>query len=118
MLTYSKSADTRALIRYDRDVSALGLHRLYLLPAEVVTDLLWDVCRDLRVGGAELVMIAIKKLDAIVGAVPTMEKFSTYASRLSFGSDRITKQNRGYSAVWGCQNVVEAFGNLQNRSRP
>eukprot|EP01083_Nonionella_stella_P076975 209960_1 len=87
MLRGSKSADTRALIRYDRDVSALGLRRLDALPAEVVTELLRDVCRELRVGGAELVMPAIKKLEAIVDAVPAMEKFISKVCSLLFPPD-------------------------------
>jgi hypothetical protein len=62
----------------DKKSHALGLQQCMAhLPADVMRDVLAALCRDLSLHDVALLQAAVRKLQAVVRAVPRMERFIT-----------------------------------------
>jgi len=64
---------TRELMRRDKDIRRLELHRIDHLPAQICKELLQDVCRELDLTDVSMVVPSVHKMAKVVMAVPAME---------------------------------------------
>ena len=68
-----KHLSTPELIRRDREVHVLGLHRLDHLPTSITKEILQDACRELQVNDVSLFLPALRKCLTVVRVVPQLQ---------------------------------------------
>ena len=67
--------DSGEAIRRDREVHALGLQTLRMMPQPTMVNLLQDCCRELQLTDAQLLPSALRKMCRALAALPPMEAF-------------------------------------------
>ncbi|OQR97250.1 hypothetical protein ACHHYP_12345 [Achlya hypogyna] len=70
-----KRTGTAALVQRDRLNATLGLNRLNALPRETAIEVVKETCRELGLSDAMLITLSVRKLCAVVAAVPRLEAF-------------------------------------------
>ena len=67
--------DSAEAIRRDREVNALGLQTLRMMPQPTIVKLLQNCCRELQLTDAQLLPSALRKMCRALAALPPMEAF-------------------------------------------
>ena len=67
--------DSAEAIRRDREVNALGLQTLRMMPQPTIVKLLQNCCRELQLTDAQLLPSALRKMCRALAALPPLEAF-------------------------------------------
>ena len=67
--------DSAEAIRRDREVNALGLQTLRMMPQPTIVKVLQNCCRELQLTDAQLLPSALRKMCRALAALPPMEAF-------------------------------------------
>jgi len=89
-----KYMDTRELIARDKQIHTLGLSDINALPAQIMKELLTDLCRALSLTDVTLLVGAVSKLSKCVECVPVLEQYISRVVRLLLASDHAPQLTR------------------------
>merc|ERR1712087_166012 len=89
-----KYMDTRELIARDKQIHQLGLGDIDALPAQIMKELLTDVCRTLSLSDVTQLVGAVQKLSKCVSCVPVLEQYISRVVRLLLASEHAPQLTR------------------------
>ena len=79
--------ETRELIKRDKEIFNLKLHKIENIPHQILKEIVTDICRVLSIQDVTSVVKTISNMAKVVESVPVLEQFITRVVRLMIASD-------------------------------
>jgi len=78
---------TRELIKRDKDIASLNLHKIESMPVQIMKEILQDLCRILSIKDVTILVANVNKISKCVECVPILEQYISKVVRILISSD-------------------------------